>query len=69
MNEDILNAVVKLLEQGGSVAVWMWAAYLACGMVKFLIGCAVLFYAISRLYRVLIWGAENDAIQRQKKQS
>ena len=51
MNEQILNAVVKLLEQGGSAAVWMWGAYLACGMVKFLVGFGVLFYAISRVYR------------------
>lgn len=59
MNEQILNAVVKLLEQGGSAAVWMWGAYLTCEMLKFFIGFGVLFYGISRVYKGIIKSLET----------
>jgi len=53
MNEQILNAVVKLLEQGGSAAIWMWGAYLFCSLFKFLIGFGTLAYAIMSVKKAI----------------
>ena len=56
MNEDILNAIVKLMEAGGAAAVWCWFGYLGTGLLKFVIGFGTLCYVarcgVKAIYRL-----------------
>jgi len=53
MSDKIVDAAVKLLEQGGTAAMWMWFAYLSASLIKFVIAFGSFVYAVKKLYD---WG-------------
>jgi len=67
---ELQQAIIKMVEQGGTLAVWIYAVYLGVGLLKFLVGMSVVVYGIKSLFRMLKglckphWCAHDGCLNR-----
>jgi len=60
MNDELLKAVIEMVRQGGTAAMWIYVAYLLGGVLKFAIGFGCILLGIYRACKTALIIAEKD---------
>lgn len=53
MNEQMFEAILQLVKEGGQAAFYIVAAHYIIGLAKFVLGMGILGYAISKIYSII----------------
>jgi len=59
MNEQMLEAIIQLVRDGGQSAVYIVIFYYGLSFAKFVVGMGILGYAISKLWKILKYGIDK----------
>jgi len=66
MNEQMIEAILQLVREGGQAAIYVVVAYYIIGLSKFALGMGIIGYAISKLYDVIKYGPDWKPIEKSK---
>lgn len=61
MNEQMFEAVLELVRNGGRAAIGIVVIHYVIGLIKFVLGMGVIGYAVSKLYKIIRYAIDADA--------
>jgi hypothetical protein len=53
MNEKLIDAIVQLAQQGGTVAIWLFAIHILGGVLKFVVAFGCILLSVTKICNVL----------------
>ena len=66
MNEQMIEAILQLVREGGQAAIYIVVVYYIIGLSKFALGMGIIGYAISKLYDVIKYGPDWKSVKKLK---
>ena len=60
MNEQMFEAVLQLVKEGGRAGTYIVIAHYVIGLGKFVIGMGLLGYVVSKLYDIIKYGIDKS---------
>lgn len=53
MDEKIIQLIIDLANQGGSLAVWLYTVHVLGGVLKYVIGFGIIYAAVNKIGSVI----------------